>query len=587
MPSVRKGKSGAMASQSLTVSQREFDDFEKSYSNGKGKISKAEKKEKEKIEKMRKSLVNFNPDLLIKSSNLDHNNGKKLAKRSKNQRVSGKKLKMSDSSIGKDNMVDSVEVSDKDDMTVDILSNSSDQSEMDILTQSDNVSCGNEYNVDVRESNNVAASDKNNMENTKETPFYPNEYDGDVFVLIDTSKLEDNGIKKMKNGLFLWEKIRNIRIPGIKMIKAIGVTLYKVLFDSVENANKCLLNDDLKLRNMRAFVPYSFLETYGVIRDIPVFLSEEDIMHNIQSPFKVKSVKRFRRRITNEKNEEIFEPTYSVKIGFAGNDLPNEVILNYTILKVDQYYPPVRQCRNCGRIGHTQNGCRSAKRCLMCGKAGGCNPSCGIIKCILCNGSDHQSHEKNKCSKWMEEQDVKKIMTIKKISRREVYETYRQNRFSILDNYEDDFPVLSKPENIKNKDEEVNNVIIKKRYNKVVRQPNRGRQLQHASDSNNHNRRSRNENQSGNPVFNMPNYHRVSEIEKTVYELTKLCKDIFIKLDNQHAITAVDHLSKRLDNQFKMLSAVSDLDNSGDNPTYSRNLRHYEDLSIQLSIPEE
>lgn len=56
----------------------------------------------------------------------------------------------------------------------------------------------------------------------------------------------------------------------------------------------------------------------------------------------------------------------------------------------------------------------------------------------------------------------------------------------------------------------------------------------------------------------MPNYHSVNEIEKTVYELIKLCIWI-IKLDNQHVITVVDHLSKRLDKKFKMLSVVSDL----------------------------
>lgn len=79
---------------------------------------------------------------------------------------------------------------------------------------------------------------------------------------------------------------------------------------------------------------------------------------------KISSAKRFVRKLENGE----FTLIQSVKVGFKVSEIPKEIIINYSILKVEFYYPIVRQCFKCGRLGHTRNRCRSRSRCLQCGK---------------------------------------------------------------------------------------------------------------------------------------------------------------------------------------------------------------------------
>lgn len=407
-----------------------------------------------------------------------------------------------------------------------------------------NVPVIEQRNADIIESaGNFSKKDNVNiLSNVRvdEVNLYPVGYKGEVVVLVDTSRSEIILNKSVKNGLFLWEKIHDIDIPGIKHIKAIGVTLYKIFFDTVDNANLCLANIELKSRNMRAFVPKSFLETFGVIRNIPLYLTDDEIKRNIVSPVEVASVYRFKKRSGFEGD---FTPTFAVKIGFYGKDLPDEILLNYTVIKVDHYFPSVRLCRNCGRLGHTERGCRSGKRCLDCGRPGSCDPAFGILKCILCNGRDHNIRQRNKCNVWETETNIRKIMTIKKLNKREVLETFNprtQNRFSIFEDYEDQFPSLPTRDNFgvhKNNDEEINRILTPHTYNSVVKKPFqrpiRNRKLENVRKSTpiNHYNPSDYawEGAMGGKVLERPNVHRVSLLEKTMSEFIGFMSDYFVK----------------------------------------------------------
>ncbi|XP_073822167.1 uncharacterized protein isoform X3 [Musca autumnalis] len=77
------------------------------------------------------------------------------------------------------------------------------------------------------------------------------------------------------------EKIKGINSNELKKIvriDAIGATLYKITFEDMASANKFINNVEIKNRKMRAFIPRNFLETFGILRNVPVSFSEEEIL---------------------------------------------------------------------------------------------------------------------------------------------------------------------------------------------------------------------------------------------------------------------------------------------------------------------
>ncbi|KAI8117088.1 hypothetical protein CVS40_10946 [Lucilia cuprina] len=111
-----------------------------------------------------------------------------------------------------------------------------------------------------------------------------------------------------------------VHIIGIKSIKAIGVSLYRVTFDSVENANNAVRNNDLAKKKIKPFIPRTYLETFGVIRDVPTFLSDEDIILNLQW-----LLPRF--DILEDYDQNFPQLTQQSSIGFRNKDVEVNKIL--------------------------------------------------------------------------------------------------------------------------------------------------------------------------------------------------------------------------------------------------------------------
>lgn len=60
----------------------------------------------------------------------------------------------------------------------------------------------------------------------------------------------------------------------------------------------------------------------------------------------------------------------------------------------------------------------------MCGKEGGCDSDCEIIKCVLCGDSGHKASEKISAQSGKKEISINKSMTLIKMSRRDVLDNY-------------------------------------------------------------------------------------------------------------------------------------------------------------------
>jgi len=68
--------------------------------------------------------------------------------------------------------------------------------------------------------------------------------------------------------------------------------------------------------------------------------------------------------------------------------------------------------------------------------------SIGVIRgIILFNAKNHSAKDKQICPIWAKKQVINKIMTIKKIARKEVFSTYSVSQnYSLLENYDGNFP---------------------------------------------------------------------------------------------------------------------------------------------------
>ena len=168
---------------------------------------------------------------------------------------------------------------------------------------------------------------------------------------------------------------------------------------SASHANNFVSALNASNKDMFAFIPSSFINSYGVVRNIPLKYSVQDLMNNVISEVPIKSIYRFQRRDVDKPGSLL--PTFSIKIEFGGDSVPERILFNFAYLKVDMYVPEVKLCRQCGRLGHTEKYCKGEKRCLRCGTRGTC--SCNTLKCILCNSDKLTAVEKNECLKWQED----------------------------------------------------------------------------------------------------------------------------------------------------------------------------------------
>ncbi|CAH0714262.1 unnamed protein product, partial [Brenthis ino] len=95
--------------------------------------------------------------------------------------------------------------------------------------------------------------------------------------------------------------------------------------------------------------------SYGLIRDVDLELSNDEILLRITCPNRVEiiSVSRVKRRCTTDGSG--WTPSGSVRISFRGAYLPSHVSVDGLKINVDRYVFPVSQCSRCWRLGHHVN----------------------------------------------------------------------------------------------------------------------------------------------------------------------------------------------------------------------------------------
>lgn len=414
------------------------------------------------------------------------------------------------------------------------------------MSSTENKQC--EYNLDIYKDKQIT---------------YESYHPGPYYVLV-SSTTPVSSIRR-NSELFLYERFQKINLPTNYVSKNIGLNLFRLTFNNHKFANDFVTNPRLKEIDLSAYIPDRFVQKFYTITNVPPSFSGEMIKKEIDecNDFDIVSVYRF--TTLNEKGKSI--PTFTVKIGIITDSVISEIEMFGCKITPRLYIPPLRQCKNCGRLGHIAVRCRSLKRCLICGQSIICPVSCTMPKCnaclsttkcpdickntprcILCNKTDHTAEDSKKCSKWQTENKIRETMTVTNLSRKEVTNTYSvsNNYYQILSDpkYENAFPAINAKPVRKTVNQEVNERLTRVKYSQVAAASPKTRKpimpmrdLIVGSPINI---------EPSKPVFEYSNFQKVTEIERVTSTFAAQMTSLLKSINCSEGLTIMEHFQRSL-----------------------------------------
>lgn len=201
--------------------------------------------------------------------------------------------------------------------------------------------------------------------------------------------------------LFQDEHIRNI-------FKVKYINAYKVLiqFNNEESAYKLIDSQSFKEKGFKCQSTFELANTFGVIKDIDIDTTEEELLKSIECDKVIVGIKRLKRRNGNSGKWETSE---CVRLCFEGSALPKNVYIHNMITSVHPYMYPVTQCSRCWRFGHSLKMCPSNK--VICPKCTDFHVNCETtnFKCNNCAGR-HMSLSRT-CPVYKKEKRIRELMS--------------------------------------------------------------------------------------------------------------------------------------------------------------------------------
>lgn len=206
-------------------------------------------------------------------------------------------------------------------------------------------------------------------------------------------------------------------VPG--GVRADGSRRTNVTFSTAKFANNFINSNILSSNKLKAYIPNYRLYKYGLIRRIPLELTDEDIIQNMQVPYSFGKVLKLRRlnRRTNVDGKVEWKPSTTILVTFEGQKLPENVYLYYNSINVDLYIPPSYICHKCLKYGHTHKKCTNSPRCAKCGESHQSN-TCLMTEttsnCVNCKGNHMPTS--NACPELHRQRDIRRIMATEGVS---------------------------------------------------------------------------------------------------------------------------------------------------------------------------
>ena len=114
---------------------------------------------------------------------------------------------------------------------------------------------------------------------------------------------------------------------------------------------------------IKAFPHISLNSSKGVVRSSELSLCTLDEIKTYLKPQGVSDVKR----ISIKRNDEIIN-TNTYIFTFNKSQLPKEIKVGYSLIKINPYIPNPLRCYNCQKFGHHETKCIKSAVCKKCGE---------------------------------------------------------------------------------------------------------------------------------------------------------------------------------------------------------------------------
>lgn len=278
---------------------------------------------------------------------------------------------------------------------------------------------------------------------------------GPYFVYVESTDREVNKLHPMQVGRIL-DGMEPVTQQKLLEVMSVGRNRVKIEVQDYQVANDLVVHPVFSENKLVAYVPTHCTQRKGVVRGVDTSFSDDFILRNIRSSVAVLGIKRLTKMVDDRANQGMLKevPRQMIIVTFKGLTLPDYVYISRVRCPVETHIAPVIQCYNCLRYGHIKSQCKSHKRCRICGEQHAEDVKCDESKkrCIYCQSPDHSATSKN-CPVYQNQRKIKFTMATNNMSFKEAEKAIRNpsfstitqsNRFFVLNNMSEDFPVLSK-----------------------------------------------------------------------------------------------------------------------------------------------
>ncbi|KAF9422605.1 hypothetical protein HW555_001809 [Spodoptera exigua] len=215
--------------------------------------------------------------------------------------------------------------------------------------------------------------------------------------------------------------LKENNIGNISQVKYLSPYKIRLQFECELAMNNVCNCEKLREKGWRIQKSMQLSLSYGLIKNVDLDLSDEEIQQNIScpAPAKLLSVRRLNRRNTVDGG---WCPSETLRLCFEGDFLPAFVSVCDIHIKVLPYVHQVSQCSLCWKLGHSRKMCQTKK--VVCPKCGGPHENCEslIFACVNCKGN-HISLSKA-CPAYKKERRIREIMSETATVRHELSEPF-------------------------------------------------------------------------------------------------------------------------------------------------------------------